>query len=170
MRVHFFASVGIHNLLIDGKGLSCHLCGSDGVGVDGVMNLFDAGIETVLSEVGSLKLAQGDDGIDVLNVFALNQQQVDALGLAHGTKGKGLHLTVESNHTTDVHFLGATKSLELKHLVYAMNMDNISLEVTSLLVKGFLVIGHLYVGTLTESLYQELNMTLYQLVTPWVDM
>jgi hypothetical protein len=44
--------------------------------------------------------------------------------------------------------MGATHGLGLHQLVGAMNVYDISLRITSLLIEGFSVIGHYHGGTL----------------------
>ena len=146
--VHPLEGVRIQHLLIHGKGLGGHRCRSDGIRINRIVNLLNAGVKTVLTERRCLHLAKGDDGVGPLQIFALNQEQTHALLLAHSAGSKGLQLAVKRHHEAQIVLQAAAQGLELHHLVGTMNVDDVGLHVARLLIEGLAVVGHLYVGAL----------------------
>ena len=147
--VHQFEGVRVEYLLIDGKCLGSHLGRTDGVGGNGIVNLFYTWVPTQLHKALSLHFAQGDHGIGPLDKLALYQRHSGTLLGGQHLQGKGLQLSVRCYYGTDIKLTGATHGLGVQHLVGAMNVDDIGLGVASLLVEGFAVIGHYHGGTLS---------------------
>ena len=93
--VHQRQSVGVHDFLIDGKGGGAHVLMADGVGGDGVMDLFGTTVPAEFGEVCTFQSSQQDDGVGSGDELFL-PDSVGYVPLA--VDGPGFQLTVKRQH------------------------------------------------------------------------